>query len=906
MPGGSADLGAPWEDGDDEAAGDDFELDQDWMPPLVLKALTVIQDLLSSLHPPSNSRFEEQFKYDVISSNLLSASLPVPSSTRIHAYTSHENVPRVPGHLQSSRDTSIDESPFGAIDITDPPASCAQFRQAPITDVDSAFAVALSHHHLPHILVAVAAVLGVSRFYACAFIVSLCSLYFALDLRQALPNTSPRQGPATNALEVLHELINAGNVWDSAVNEAFGIVELDEKRHENSAYYSPASPSSPTSPLRISLQTTLHTTASQCDNIRQLLSALTCPTSLSQLSEMYAPPSPSASPMRQTFASSSSGRPTSFPERSLRMSRVLDAENEKEAKRATWNGSYTSLAFSGKDRRKEKRRSDLSSLLQAPGSGSTSAPATPMLAEVTEEDATEHDQDGDAGADAHPPSLDVKPEEEPDLSEEYFGKDALGLRRKRRIRGLNSVLGMSTPPSSAPSSPQSPRYQSDPRPRTISLKNESRTRTTSLTKRRSMANSSTSLSSGSRYTLLPASRHPLSLSSIQTSLHSAIAAKRYACAHLLALRFRDDDEAYWEDVRSVVGLLKSTFEDAAERLAEACERHAREGSMSPLGGHSRVVSLEEAPGKMRAREEKGRTAKVKEELLGAPSFAPMPSQLTRFAMHVDTISTALTDAREQLEETMLALRSPGHQVPREDEETANDAPEGPREAHPALQAYERLRRELGLALRECERGRERLLDILTPRRHAGEDTDGDLTDELPALGPDVGSDESDKHDSLTPIIDQGAAEFVAVVDPADEALDDATSHLLLGTSSQHLPPPGVEQVFESDAAERMPFTREKSKLSREERIRLMKERREKAGSLYLGPSNVDSLDSPPPSEKWGPGGDVVQELKDVIWQVGEKRRKVSEGHKASPSLQQETTLQSSAPGTPADEVRTLS
>jgi hypothetical protein len=29
-------------------------------------------------------------------------------------------------------------------------------------------------------------------------------------------------------------------------------------------------------------------------------------------------------------------------------------------------------------------------------------------------------------------------------------------------------------------------------------------------------------------------------------------------------------------------------------------------------------------------------------------------------------------------------------------------------------------------------------------------------------------------------------------------------------------------------------------------------------------------------EKWGPGGEVVQELKDVIWKVGEKRRKMAD------------------------------
>jgi len=287
------------------------------------------------------------------------------------------------------------------------------------------------------------------------------------------------------------------------------------------------------------------------------------------------------------------------------------------------------------------------------------------------------------------------------------------------------------------------------------------------------------------------------------------------------------------------------------------------------------------------------------DLLAVPSYAPMPSQLTRFAAHVDTISTALSDAREHLEECMVSLRSVGLQIHSEEEEAQVSG-----QTPPALEAYERLRRELGLALRECERGRERLLDILAPPRAAHAE-ESDEADDMPALGPDAGSDDSDKHDSMTPLVPSGSAELVAVVDPEtlgkEDALDDVTSHLLLGTSSQHLPPPGIEQVFESDVVERVPFTRERSKLSREERIRLMKERREKTGSLHLSTSIISESESSPPVERWGPGGDVVQELKDVIWQVGEKRRKISEGHRSSPSLPE-------APPTPEhdEEIRTLS
>ena len=35
-------------------------------------------------------------------------------------------------------------------------------------------------------------------------------------------------------------------------------------------------------------------------------------------------------------------------------------------------------------------------------------------------------------------------------------------------------------------------------------------------------------------------------------------------------------------------------------------------------------------------------------------------------------------------------------------------------------------------------------------------------------------------------------------------------------------------------------------------------------------------------EKWGPGGEVVQELKDVIWQVSERRRKMIERSSLEP------------------------
>jgi hypothetical protein len=208
----------------------------------------------------------------------------------------------------------------------------------------------------------------------------------------------------------------------------------------------------------------------------------------------------------------------------------------------------------------------------------------------------------------------------------------------------------------------------------------------------------------------------------------------------------------------------------------------------------------------------------------------------------------------------------------------------------ALQAYERLRRELGLALRECERGRERLLEIVNPPPILIDDEDE--FDDLPGLAHD-GSDDSDKQDpnSVSSEDEADAAALAsntgrfrtAVVNAEGgegegKLLDDATSHLLLATSTQHLPLPGIEEVFEAETGAKIAFSRERSRLSREERIRLAKVRRDSGQCLAIGPESL-SIDAGLKSggvgvEKWGPGGEVLQELKDVIWKVGEKKRKM--------------------------------
>ncbi len=434
-----------------------------------------------------------------------------------------------------------------------------------------------------------------------------------------------------------------------------------------------------------------------------------------------------------------------------------------------------------------------------------------------------------------------------------FGAAALDLQRKRRSGGMEAFR-------MPPASPFSPDLRSP----------------------RSVRNS---MMASSKFTKPQPSRHPLSHSALNHSLQNTLAARRHACSHLLALRFGDDeDDGYWEDVRSVMGLLSSALIDGYSRLAEALtemeQQKLRDQNPTPVTSLSPGSDIDIA--EFAAPDAADSPLVGKWPKSNRVSFAPMPNNISRFAAHVAAISSALDDARDHLEECVVALKADPACAANESSSKGRRharmlsaaAPEV-EEPH-ALQAYERLRRELGLALRECERGRGQLLDIINPPLMPSDDEEE--FDDLPGLAHDA-SDDSDKADPASPYDDEGEAaprDRSAVVATAGgegpgPLMDDATAHLLLAASAQSLPLPGIEEVFEADTGAKAAFQREKSSLSREERIKLAKARRESGMGLGIGGGDVDSAGAVG-VEKWGPGGEVVQELKDVIWKVGERRR----------------------------------
>lgn len=803
-----------------ESDESDYLEESEWRPRFLIQLtqmfLAVMSTLTTSNHP---SPFAERFKYDVISSPLLAVSLP--SS---HGRTTRSSLP---GHLNHSRTPSTEMQHATPLHISP----------------DSSYLT-------PSLLVLV--IISFSAGYRLFAIVTLAATVYTSSRTtgdSSVHDISP-------SLESLSDLIASSNEWESVVQEAISTLEHDE---QITSYAS--SPYSPSSYLRIALQSSLQTTETQCDNIRHLFSALTSPSELAQLSEMYAPPSP----MKPAFSSHGTRRrPLSLPARRRTLSMPSHSLlGSLENNRSTWSGSHKKLPPDSPIqllRRREKRYSDLSSIVSisrpltiasAPVSPIRTSPAIspdqslPLVNENDEDDVEDEENNVSLASE-----------------QQHFGAAALELHRSRKKAGMEAFK---SPPPTYFSALSPPSHNATP-----------------------------SMSPGSRYTSIQ-SRHHLSLTALKQAVQGAMASRRYACSHLLALRFgEEEDEGYWEDVRSVMGLLTSTLVDASSRLTEALEYAEREKmkdqNPTPALVPSSQVSEDEkkdgnVKGGVRLKEGRRRSSNI--------SFAPLPSHLSRFAAHVEAITTALDDARDHLQECVASLReeqdNPAVWPNRKHRPQRHASGTGAEEESHALQAYERLRRELGLAFRECERGKERLLDAVFSPDLGDEEDDEQSADDLPGLGHDA-SDDSDKPDLTFPFDEELEQErtdgyTVVAVEGAEGALDDATSHLLLTASTQHLPPPGIEQVFEADTGGVMPMRRERSKLTREERVKLMKMRRESGGGVFGVSLGIDFAAAPEMGggggsgvEKWGPGGEVVQELKDVIWKVGERRRKMAMIH----------------------------
>ncbi|KZP28670.1 hypothetical protein FIBSPDRAFT_1039422 [Athelia psychrophila] len=877
-------------------------------------------------HEHHASPFAERFKYDIISSSLLATTAdfaPLRSGSSL-------GTPAFPGALGHSRGSSVSqdhqhrgpvEQGQGLVDRRAPRAPAqGHVDVRPLAALGLVLAILTAGYHVLAVLT----------------LLSGGALFLVLN-SQASPHPVAEQEPearqeedkTTPNMTALHELIVAGSIWDSIVHSTIALLESEESApstsfsspfpsvpptsmspsffHGNNSINGPTSPSkSPTklssrlSPaslaLRGALQSALSMTHAHCDSVRALLSALTLPGELAQMAEMYAPPSPGPSRFLSARDSPNNlshvfggapgvGRPVSFPGSKLT---TPSRDRQRLVKRATWDGHVaapqnaavaSSPNVTVRKRRAGRRMGEMKSL----DLGSSQA---------------DRSQGDEAKGDDETP----------------FGPAALGLHRTRKLSGLSQLLSPgfapSTPPRRAAAAPVTP----------PSVSSAHAAPYTPYMPRTPFAGGNPAYGG----------RHHLSLGALHSALAGALASKRFACAHLLALRFDEEDasppppaphshssrphsrrrsrapgssqdgredeeekererEAYWEDVRSVMGLLASTLSDTAaslvEALAEAEEQRRRDGNPTPtsegyrslprslldpdasfsvVGGSDIGDDVFDSP--------KGARKRLMLDVLNiddqgegeADGFAPAPSRLSRFAAHVGAIQAALDGAKEDLDDCVAAVRQ---STAGAGAEAASSGGEDRNAEEEAMLAYERMRRELGLALRECERGREKLAELIATRASSTTDAEEEGEgDGVPELAED--SDRSDKHDSVgvhtrTPTVEFHTDPLIAAPDPHYPD-DDGV-----------VPPMGAELVYEAEPEPAVTFNRERSKLTREERIRVAKAKRD-SGLGLLDNQETEQNDGSQEGEPWSHGVDVVQELKDVIWQVGERRRRQAE------------------------------
>lgn len=398
----------------------------------------------------------------------------------------------------------------------------------------------------------------------------------------------------------------------------------------------------------------------------------------------------------------------------------------------------------------------------------------------------------------------------------------------------------------------------------------------------------------SRFTTIQASRNPLSINALSSGLQSALSAKRFSCAHLLALRFEDEeDNLYWEDVRSVIGLLITSLDDETARLSDALEEwhQSRQRDARPS-----VMSTPPSPIIQTLPRRKRKSL---------PSFAPSSSGIEKVTAHMSAVAGALDDAYRELESCLTALRKVNGTIGLEADGAQTQTAE--ESAKSALQAYEAMRRELGLALRECERARDPLTGIV--KENSIEDSSIEQEEYSTSESSRQMTEPSSDKDNYPP--DSPLGPGASSPPPAyvsrgcSQIVDDATAHLLADATAVNLPPPGIDRVFEAYSGPAMrPYKKERSSLTREERIALVQAKRQSMQAQLQNAHDAMTAEigRRPGSggQPFVPGRELVQELKEVIHRVNQRKQQMSVNTPQSiaPSITAFHPLTSSSPISP--------
>lgn len=325
------------------------------------------------------------------------------------------------------------------------------------------------------------------------------------------------------------------------------------------------------------------------------------------------------------------------------------------------------------------------------------------------------------------------------------------------------------------------------------------------------------------------SLNPLSTSALKAAcLGLHMKRRRMACC-LLGLKFHDQDEEYWSTVRS-------TLRD----LSTAITRE--------VGGLE--VTLEEAKSTPVTRSVNGMISMpppwaTGTTSTGVPDFAPRTSDQATLSQHVESMEQSLTAAWAELQAVKQSANQPGG----------------------LTEEWAKVRGSLGQLVREWERGKEVVSRIDPARQTPFERENSENGDTNPAPLPSFMKAWNDE-EKTTP-----DTSFTSIEDTDTSSDFPGEPDLHTYIRSETLPPPGQDLVFESLPASLADNPMERSKLSREDRIKLMKEARDKGMTLGEMLNRRENGDSGKDNERqmMQMGGEVVGELKGMIGLI--RRRK---------------------------------
>ena len=307
---------------------------------------------------------------------------------------------------------------------------------------------------------------------------------------------------------------------------------------------------------------------------------------------------------------------------------------------------------------------------------------------------------------------------------------------------------------------------------------------------------------------------PLTLPGLKAACLGVHIKRRKVACCLLGLRFYQDDE-YWTEVKRVLDDLVTGINNAVEVL-QAAEQEAKalDSTLRPVQQHTSVPPWLTGIHSTTDR----------------PEFAPRTSDHVLLNQQIENLEATLYQTWSDLQAVRSSIGSTDH----------------------LADSWSGIRGNLGELVRTWERGKDIVSRLDAANRPDIADSEGEEGDIEPLPTFLRAWDEEQEPSS-------NATDSVrsTSVDTHDTFSSHAHQMQLFDTAATEvLPPPGQDMVFESVT---MPVGTQRSKLTREERIKLMKEARESAPHLAEGRGVVEM------------GGDVVGELKSMIGIIRKKK-----------------------------------